>query len=92
VAVRLVIDDSIGEPEPVGPAASAPAPSTAQRPAASASNRPAPPPPPEPPAPSGPPPIRITPELVEELKKSPLVGSIMDKFNATAVKVEQQQT
>jgi hypothetical protein len=45
----------------------------------------APPPPPEP---VGPPAIRITPELVEEMKKDPLVAAVMEKLNATPVKIE----
>jgi hypothetical protein len=85
VALRLVIDESIGDPEPVRPAASMPQPVQRSTAAPAAPSRPAPPP-----EPAGPPPIRITPELLEELKKSPLVASVMDKFNATPVKVEQQ--
>lgn len=88
VALKLVIDETIGDAEPVRPAVSASAPpQPVQRSTASAApSRPAPPP-----EPTGPPPIRITPELVEEIKKSPLVASVMDKFNAQPVKVEQQQ-
>jgi hypothetical protein len=51
-----------------------------------APSRPAPPP--EPQMPAGPPAIRITPELLEQLQQDPLVSSIMDKFNATPVKIE----
>jgi hypothetical protein len=44
--------------------------------------------PPPPPEPAGPPAIRITPELVEEMKKDPLVAAVMEKLNATPVKIE----
>jgi hypothetical protein len=92
VALRLVIDDSIVDAEPQQRGASPNGSPAAPRPAASAPARPAAPaPPPEPAAPAGPPPVRITPELIEEMKKSSLVGSIMDKFNAAPVKVELQQ-
>jgi hypothetical protein len=91
IGLRLVIDETLTEPEPVRPAAPAQSPAPAPRAASSAapSSRPAPAAPVEPPAPAGPPPIRITPELVEEIKKSSLVSSVMDKFNAAPVKVEQ---
>jgi hypothetical protein len=92
IGLRLVIDETLTEPEPVRPAASAhnsPAPASRAASSAAPSSRPAPAAPVEPPAPAGPPPIRITPELVEEMKKSSLVSSVMDKFNAAPVKVEQ---
>jgi DNA polymerase-3 subunit gamma/tau len=77
MGVRFEVDDS---PEP-----EAPAPPTATPPVA----RPArPAPPPEPAQPAGPPAIRITPELIEQLKQDPLAGSVMDKFGATPVKIE----
>ena len=42
-----------------------------------------------PPEPAGPPAIKITPELLEEMKKDPLVAAVMDKLGGTAVKVEE---
>jgi len=88
VALKLVIDETIGDAEQVRPAAASAPPQPVQRSTVPAvPSRPAPPP-----EPAGPPPIRITPELVEEIKKSPLVASVMDKFNAQPVKVEQQQS
>jgi DNA polymerase-3 subunit gamma/tau len=93
IGLRLVIDETLTEPEPVRPAASAhnsPTPASRAASSAAPSSRPAPAAPVEPPAPAGPPPIRITPELVEEMKKSSLVSSVMDKFNAAPVKVELQ--
>ena len=38
--------------------------------------------------PSGPPAVRITPELVEQMKSDPLVAAVMENFNATPVKIE----
>jgi len=38
--------------------------------------------------PAAAPAIRITPELVDQLRHDPLVAMVMDKFNATVVKVE----
>jgi hypothetical protein len=81
VGVRFEVDESASEPEPSGPAAAgAPAP---QRPP---SSRPAALP--EPQAPAGPPAIRITPELVEQMKQDLLVNAVMQAFNATPVKIE----
>jgi len=80
--VRFEVDESGADEEPARPVMANAAP------AARAPSRAAPPPPPEPPAPAGPPAIRITPELIEELKRDPLVHSVMDKFNATPVKIE----
>jgi DNA polymerase-3 subunit gamma/tau len=77
VGVRFEVDESTAEPEPAPP---------------SRPSLPIPAAPVEPPVPSGPPPVRITPELVEQLKQSPLVASVMDKFNATPVKVEPCST
>jgi DNA polymerase III gamma/tau subunit len=42
----------------------------------------------EAPAPSGPPAIRITPELVEQMKSDPLVAAVMENFNAVPMKIE----
>jgi len=46
---------------------------------------------PEPAVASGPPSIRITPELVEKMRSDPLVGAVMENFNATPVKIEEAQ-
>jgi DNA polymerase-3 subunit gamma/tau len=81
VGVRFVVDENeiVTEPAP----ASAPTPKepprqqASARPAAVAQEMPA-----------GPPAIRITPELVDQLRKDPLVSMVMEKFNATVVKVE----
>jgi len=83
MGVRFEVDESVEEETaPVRPAVSASsAPAQAARPAAPA--RPAPPP-----EPAGPPAIRITPELIEQMKQDPLAGSIIETFNATPVKVE----
>jgi DNA polymerase-3 subunit gamma/tau len=79
VGVRFVVDETeTAEAEPAKQTQSAPSPRAAARPAA----------PPEPAMPAGPPVIRITPELVEQLRQDPLVAMVMDKFNATVVKVE----
>jgi hypothetical protein len=40
------------------------------------------------PAPAGPPAVRITEELIDQMRQDPLLASVMDKFNATPVKVE----
>jgi DNA polymerase-3 subunit gamma/tau len=79
MGVRFEVDESAEEEAPVRPAS--PAPPQAARTAAAA--RPAPPP-----EPAGPPAIRITPELIEQMKQDPLAGSIIETFNATPVKVE----
>jgi hypothetical protein len=81
VGVRFEVDpDDAGEPVAAVAASAAPQ----ARP--SAPSRPQPPV--EPQAPAGPPAIRITDELIEEMRKDPLVASVMDQFNATPVKVE----
>jgi hypothetical protein len=77
MGVRFEVDDT--------PEAEAAAPPKAAAPVARAA-RPAPPA--EPAQPAGPPAIRITPELIEQLKQDPLAGSVMDKFGATPVKIE----
>jgi len=82
VGVRFEVEEGAAEPEEARPAAAAAPP--AQR---YTSSRPAPPPP-EPQAPAGPPAIRITPELVEQMKREPLVAAVMQTFNATPVKIE----
>jgi len=83
MGVRFEVDETPEEPAvvpPSGPSRASP------RPTPLAASRPtAPPPPPEP---AGPPVIRITPELIEQMKQDPLVGSVMDKFGATPVKIE----
>jgi len=78
--VRFEVDETSADEEPARPVASAPVPRQSARAAAA--------PTPEPPAPAGPPAIRITPELIEQLRQDPLVGSVMDKFNAVPVKIE----
>jgi DNA polymerase III subunit gamma/tau len=77
MGVRFEIDDS-PEAESAAPPKSAAPVARAARPA----------PPAEPPQPAGPPAVRITPELIEQLKQDPLAGSVMDKFGATPVKIE----
>ncbi len=42
----------------------------------------------EPAQPAGPPAIRITPELIEQMKQDSLAASVMDKFGAVPVKIE----
>jgi hypothetical protein len=83
MGVRFEVDETAEEE--AAPARPAPAAvPAAARPAAPA--RPAPPP-----EPAGPPAIRITPELIEQMKQDPLVGSIMETFNATPVKIEEER-
>jgi DNA polymerase-3 subunit gamma/tau len=41
-----------------------------------------------PPIPAGPPAIRITPELVEQMRKEPLVAALIDSLGAIPVKIE----
>jgi DNA polymerase-3 subunit gamma/tau len=88
VGVRFVVDESMGDAD--APPSAATPPRGGGPPAGHA--RPAPPSraaaPPEPQAPAGPPAIRVTPELVEQMKQAPLVASVMEAFNATPVKVE----
>jgi hypothetical protein len=79
IGVRFVVDETEPtEAEPAKQVQPASPPRAAARPAAPA----------EPAMPAGPPAIRITPELVEQLRQDPLVAMVMDKFNATVVKVE----
>ncbi|HSI34988.1 MAG TPA: hypothetical protein VK986_15520, partial [Tepidisphaeraceae bacterium] len=86
VGVKFEIDQNSAAPEaPViggggGPNRNAPPPAARRAP-----ERPAPVAPPEP---VGPPAIKITPELLEEMKKDPLVAAVMEKLGGTAVKVE----
>jgi hypothetical protein len=42
----------------------------------------------EAPVASRPPAVRITPELVEQMKSDPLVSAVMENFNAVPVKIE----
>jgi hypothetical protein len=74
-----IVEDGPGEAAPAPQVRSAPPARPAPRAAA------APPPPPEP---SGPPPIRITPEIIEEMKKDPLVGAVIEKLGGTPVKID----
>ncbi len=83
VGVRFVVDENEIAPDPAP--ASAPTPPK-ESPRQQSSPRPAPAPQE---MPAGPPAIRITPELVDQLRKDPLVAMVMDKFNATVVKVDQ---
>jgi DNA polymerase-3 subunit gamma/tau len=78
VGERFVGDASAPDPEPAA----------APTPAARPTSRAAAPPPPEPAAPAGPPAIRITEEIVEELKRDALLASVMDKLTAQPVKIE----
>jgi DNA polymerase-3 subunit gamma/tau len=80
MGVRFEVDPApAAEAEAAQPSSAASsAPSRAAAPA-----RPAPPP-----EPAGPPAIRITPELIEQMKQDSLAASVMDKFGATPVKIE----
>lgn len=78
VGVRLEVEEGVVD-------AAAP---VAQRPAFTPRPQAPRPAPIEPPAPAGPPAIRITPELIEEMKRDPLVNALMEKCNGTPVKIE----
>jgi hypothetical protein len=84
MGVRFEVDETAEEE--VAPARPVPTPSPAPAARQAAPARPAPPP-----EPAGPPAIRITPELIEQMKQDPLVGSIMETFNATPVKIEEER-
>ena len=82
VGVRFMVDEAVGDVEAVGVVPpSVPAPRAA--PHGTRASAPV-----EPPTPAGPPAIRITPELVEQMRQDPLVALVIDKFNATLVKIE----
>jgi DNA polymerase III subunit gamma/tau len=88
VGVRFEVEE-----EPAGDAVAVETSQTARPPPATL-HRSVPPPraqPVEPPAPApaGPPAIRITPELIEQMRSDPLVAAVMESFNATPVKIEE---
>jgi hypothetical protein len=84
VGVRFVVEEGEAEPE-AAPAQTPRAP----EPGKDASPlRPSRPTPVVHEIPAAAPAIRITPELVDQLRQDPLVAMVMDKFNATVVKVE----
>jgi DNA polymerase-3 subunit gamma/tau len=78
MGVRFEVDDAVESDAAPAPTALPARPTASARPAAPA----------EPAQPAGPPAIRITPELIEQIKQDPLAGSVMDKFGATPVKIE----
>lgn len=82
VGVRFVVDENDAAPDPA-PASTPTPPKESPRPQSTARSAPA-----AQEMPAAAPAIRITPELVDQLRHDPLVAMVMDKFNATVVKVE----
>jgi DNA polymerase-3 subunit gamma/tau len=82
VGVKFEVDPDAAEPAPaadrVAPRPIAPAPQPSQN---ASSTAPAP-------APPAAPTVKLTPELIESLRKEPLVSAFMDELGAQIVKVE----